>query len=171
MVLSTVLIQGASLIRQPSVLMTETMDNCPLCQPRYSKSPERLQRGQYRPPQQPHFEVNHKMPPRPQLRHKLSYGDLLSSKQAPPVLLQKSKQRRSRSEFRPQLKNNENDINPLNLHPKSIKDHNGNFDYVELQSDKVKKNRSRLARSKSRGGPDNGLLTIWPGKSGIWLPQ
>ena len=48
--------QGASLIRQPSLLIQTTAaaassesseataysDNCPLCQPRYSKSPERL---------------------------------------------------------------------------------------------------------------------------------
>ena len=73
---------------------------------------------------QPHFEVVNGGPnSRPQLRHKLSYGDLLSSKRQAPVMLQKNKARirRSRSEFRPQIQgpvsNNDENINPLNLHP------------------------------------------------------
>ena len=64
--------QGASLIRQPSFGLISaappptssessevgapngTVDNCPLCQPRYSKSPERLR---IRPPPQHHTMV------------------------------------------------------------------------------------------------------------------
>ena len=56
-------------------------------------------------PQQPHFEAAGGTAGRPQLRHKLSYGDLLSNKRQAPVMLQKNKARarRSRSEFRPQI--------------------------------------------------------------------
>ncbi len=199
--------QGASLIRPPMASNEAVIDNCPLCQPRYSKSPERLlrlrpsqspaSRGHHQPhqqPQQPHFD--------PRMRPKLSYGDLLSKR--PPtsnqtVMLQKNKARlrRSKSEFRPQQPPQlNNDLNPLNLHPqhkRNSRDYNGNChepsnnsEYAELAEQKRASRASRSARkvsrSKSRGphlsgppisinGNNAGLLTVWPGKAGIWLPQ
>lgn len=205
--------------------MTNNEDNCPICQPRYSKSPERMLhlRHQVTQPQHNvgqtvgHFEGSsaNNGHQRPQLRHKLSYGDLLTSKRQGPVMLQKNKARvrRSRSEFRPQLRPqglNDENVNPLNLHPNHssrTRDYNGNCndlshsDYVELSDKKLLERRNkhqqqpqqnssqpplkkRVSRSKSRGGSlssntssagngqlNNGLLTVWPGKAGIWLPQ
>lgn len=171
--------QRASVVRQPSILIqqprNEMMDNCPLCQPRYSKSPERLR--QARPQQPPHPPTMVNPENRPQLRHKISYGDLLSAKRQAPVLQQRNKARvrRSRSEFRPQLNNDENNINPLNWHHNHhSKDYNGNCkdtEYAELSEKKAAKSKRKVSRSKSRGPNTNGLMTIWPGKAGIWLPQ
>jgi hypothetical protein len=199
--------QGASLIRHPSFNLHQdvvgggplNVDNCPLCQPRYSRSPERL--GLRPSPAQPHFEVSNQQK---SLNPTSSYGDLMpvmTSKRPPPTRLNnKSRGRRSRSEFRPQLRLNDENVNPLNLHPnhKIKRDFNGNCDnnsdYAELSLGEMrlsfsqqqqsvsnnsrgrKNNGGRVARSKSRskGGlqmANSGLLTIWPGKTGIWLPQ
>ena len=98
------------------------------------------------------------------------------------------------------LKLNDENVNPLNLHPHhghrkissasttashhSHRDLNGNnckdnSDYAELSSHNEKRIRktSRVSRSKSRvkgsngGQHQSGLQTVWPGKTGIWLPQ
>merc|ERR1719210_794913 len=154
-----------------------------------------------------------------QLQPKHSYGDLLASNRRPPTLQRmgnKSRGRRSHSEFRPPptnghhqpapppqhhqpmlLKLNDENVNPLNLHPHhghrkissasttaSNRDLNGNnckdnSDYAELSSHNEKRIRktSRVSRSKSRvkgsngGQHHSGLHTVWPGKTGIWLPQ
>ena len=200
--------QGASLIRASP---EDTSDNCPLCQPRYSKSPERLlrmkqpQQPHHTLPQQPHPHHHHQQhhpPPPPPLRHKLSYGDLLASKRPPlsasassnSSSLQKlgNRVRRSRSEFRvAQTRMNCDENNPLNFHLKLRKDHNGNLrsdtihlaidssEYAEITSveklaaaaKKSRKKHQRVSRSKSRSASNCGLLTVWPGKAGIWLPQ
>ena len=100
---------------------------------------------------QPHFEASPNSKSRPQLRHKLSYGDLLSSQ--PPVNKPRVV-RRSRSEFRPQIIDRNNEINPLNLHQNhnvirktSQRDYNGNCnldtsnsDYAELSPEKKFRN-------------------------------
>ena len=187
--------QGASLIRASP---EETSDNCPLCQPRYSKSPERLLRMK-QPQQHPHHQhppqPHHPAPP-PPLRHKLSYGDLLASKRPPPPAassntssLQKlgNRVRRSRSEFRvAQTRMNCDENNPLNFHLKLRRDHNGNLNHLEdtseyaeitsveklqAQAKKSRQQKKRVSRSKSRSASNCGLLTVWPGKAGIWLPQ
>ena len=76
--------------------------------------------------------------------------------------------------------------NPLNFHLKLRKDHNGNLrsdqidssEYAEITSveklaaaKKSRKKHQRVSRSKSRSASNCGLLTVWPGKAGIWLPQ
>ena len=190
--------QGASLIRASP--QEDTSDNCPHCQPRYSKSPERLVRLKQPQtasniPQLLHHHPSQCPPPviPPPLRHKLSYGDLLASKRPPPASaasnLQKlgNRVRRSRSEFRvaQTRMNTDESTNPLNFHLK-LRDHNGNLnildssEYAEisqqnhkLKTKKQKPNagKKRVSRSKSRSMSNCGLLTVWPGKTGIWLPQ
>lgn len=163
--------QGASLIRESTEVQ---IDNCPLCQPRYSRSPARL--AKQRPPR-----------PHPEVSHKLSYPDhlLKASKRKPSTLLRLEvnssagghRGRRSRSEFRP-LKMNDENVNPLNLHPnyrRVSRDLNGNenSDYAEVSLGELvlEKKNKRVSRSKSRSKANSGLMTIWPGKTGIWLPQ
>lgn len=205
--------QGASLIRE--VAPPSEVDNCPLCQPRYSKSPERLRMRPAAAPPQP-LEFFKRGPAKQP--HRVSYGDLLNTTTAkqnqsmhqpstttPTAATKngKARVRRSRSEFRqqPQLKlSNDENVNPLNLHPnhgQRQRDYNGNCnidspnsDYAEL-SEKLSRRasigiRPRVSRSKSRGGGGGGggmnvggglgghncgVLTVWPGKTGIWLPQ
>ena len=94
---------------------------------------------------------------------------------------------------------NVNPLNLHPTHPRlqhrdlHVRDNNGNScngldsaDYAEL-SEKLSRRasigiRPRVSRSKSRGGGtmnvdrglsghNCGLLTVWPGKTGIWLPQ
>ena len=85
------------------------VDNCPLCQPRYSRSPDRLGMRPIIPPSSSasnnhgghHPIITSK---KHQLQPKHSYGDLLASRNRPPTLQRmekKSRGRRSHSEFRP----------------------------------------------------------------------
>lgn len=165
--------QGASLIREAAFVPDVTVqvdDNCPLCQPRYSRSPARLAR---RPSQQPQKH---------EVSRKLSIDQHGLSKRKPSTLLRLDSGhkggRRSRSEFRP-LKLNDENVNPLNLHPnyrRVSRDMNGNdhanSDYAEVSLGEASKNkRASRSKSRSRGQQASGLMTIWPGKTGIWLPQ
>lgn len=90
------------------------VDNCPLCQPRYSRSPDRLGMRPIIPPSSSvtnnggHPQIitsnNSKKHHHHQLQPKHSYGDLLASRNRPPTLQRmekKSRGRRSHSEFRP----------------------------------------------------------------------
>ena len=83
------------------------VDNCPLCQPRYSRSPDRLGMRPIIPPSSASNNGGH--PPtsnnskKHQLQPKHSYGDLLASRRPPTLqrMEKKSRGRRSHSEFRP----------------------------------------------------------------------
>ena len=86
------------------------VDNCPLCQPRYSRSPDRLGMRPIIPPSSSSAPNNHGghhpiiTSKKHQLQPKHSYGDLLASRNRPPTLQRmekKSRGRRSHSEFRP----------------------------------------------------------------------
>ena len=123
------------------------VDNCPLCQPRYSRSPDRLGMRPIIPPSSASNNGGH--PPtsnnskKHQLQPKHSYGDLLASRRPPTLqrMEKKSRGRRSHSEFRPPAAStvasatqgstavnngqqppflarlNDENVNPLNLHP------------------------------------------------------
>ena len=190
---------------------------CPLCQPRYSPSPDRLgiKPVNQRQPEPMSLRTESSgtsgssgtgprgRPPKPrearkQVDKKLSVDTLLVVDKRVAENGPKNPPRRSKSEYRhpksppratPMQQHTkvykiDLDEKPSLVHPqwnghRSGGDVNGNHGYAEVAPDwrssgsnKTDKSRTR-SKSRSRYGQmvNNGLLTIWPGKEGVWLPQ
>ena len=152
---------------------------CPMCQPRYSKSPAR------HPQPVKKFSVDSSMFGRPPV-HPYNVTAIPPEYKIPPEPY-KPRARRAKSEYRrpPDTRY----VIDVEKHSTSSSTTDSGFYRSEMVVNRAneyeepldcqKKGRKakrcvckRHARSKSRSRDlNNGLLTVWPGKAGIWLPQ
>ena len=205
----------------PPPLPTYSVDysKCPLCQPRYSPSPDRLGLKPVTPriidtsssvtsnattTAQTTTTTNgapRGRPPKPRDYQSAATSNNIDKKaNIENNVPSRHNQRRSKSEYRQRKSPSrvppsttlynidlevkrqkaERDLNSwtsLSIYRDEV---NGNHGYSELKEPKTGSNRhssddKKRARSKSRSRygqmANNGLLTVWPGKEGVWLPQ